>query len=114
MKISSRFYIRSIILALLGITFGVLTIYFGLQPSNRSFVFNTDYTLLGYFLRGTCLLCGLVSLYYAILSRVHKEVLRGSLVSLGLALSCILWEVAVFIFLVSLVFFIVVAVAAGS
>ncbi|MCI5135901.1 MAG: hypothetical protein D3920_12705 [Candidatus Electrothrix sp. AW2] len=114
MKLPSQFSLRSVIIALVGITFGVLTIYFGLQPSRRTFVFNTDYTPLGYLLRGSCLLCGIVSLYYAVLSRVHKEALRSSLVALGLALSCIFWEVAVFIFLVCLVFFIVVAIAVGS
>uniref|UniRef100_UPI0040565812 hypothetical protein n=1 Tax=Candidatus Electrothrix sp. TaxID=2170559 RepID=UPI0040565812 len=114
MKLPSQFYIRSVIIALVGIALGVLTIYFGLQPSHRSFVFNTDYTSLGYLLRGTCLLCGIVSLYYAVLSRVSKEALRGSLTALGLSLSCIFWEVAVFVFLVSLVLFIVVAIAVGS
>ena len=114
MKIPSRLYIRSILISLLGITFGVLTIYFGLQPSHCTFVFNTNYTPLGYLLRGGCLLCGIVSLYYAVLSRVRKEELRGSLAALGLALSCIFWEVAVFVFLVCLVLFIVVAIAAGS
>ena len=82
MKFPSQFYIRSVILALVGIALGVLTIHFGLQPSHRTFVFNTDYTPLGYALRGSCLLCGIVSLYYAILSIVRKETLRGSLAAL--------------------------------
>ena len=114
MKLPSQYYVRSVIIALVGITLGVLTIYFGLQPSHRTFVFNTDYTSLGYVLRGSCLLCGIVSLYYTVLSIVRKEALRGSLVALGLALSCIFWEVAVFVFLVCLVLVIVIAVAAGS
>ncbi|MCI5139039.1 MAG: hypothetical protein D3922_11640 [Candidatus Electrothrix sp. AR1] len=114
MKLQSQLYICSIIIALVGITFGVLTIYFGLLPSNRTFVFNADYTPLGYFLRGACLLCGMISFYYAVLSIIRKESLRGSLISLGLSLSCILWEIAVFFSLVCLVFFIVVAIAAGS
>ena len=114
MKLPSQLYIRSVIIALVGITLGVLTIYFGLQPSHRTFVFNTDYTSLGYALRGSCLLCGIVSLYYAVLSIVRKETLRGSLAALGLALSCIFWEVAVFVFIVCLVLVIVVAIAAGS
>ena len=114
MKLPSQFYIRSVIIALVGITLGVLTIYFGLQSSHRTFVFNTDYTSLGYALRGSCLLCGIVSLYYVVLSIVRKETLRGSLVVPGLALSCIFWEVAVFVFIVCLVLVIVVAIAAGS
>ena len=114
MKLPTQFFIRSLLISVLGITFGVLTIYFGLQPSHRTFVFNTDYTTLGYFLRGTCLLCGIASFYYAVLSIIHKEKLRGALISLGLSLSCILWEVAVVVFILSLVLFVVIALAAGT
>ena len=111
-EISFQYYLRSAFISLLGIFFGISTIYCGLKPSNHSFIFNTDYTSLGYQLRGICFLCGVVSLYYVVLSIKDKESIRGMLIALGLALSCLVWEVAVALYIVGLVFLIIAAVGA--
>ena len=114
MEISSQYYFRSVLISLLGIFFGISTIYCGLEPSDRTFIFNTDYTLLGYQLRVICFICGVVSLYYVVLSIKDKESIRGILIALGLALSCLAWEVAVVLYIIGLVFLVVAAVGAGT